>query len=69
MTTLLSRLFIKDRNNVGSPKVRGAYGMLFGAVGIFLNVLLFGFKLAAGLISGSIAITADALNNIADSGS
>ena len=69
MTSLLSRLFIKDRNNTSSPKVRGAYGMLFGAVGIFLNILLFGFKLAAGLISGSIAITADALNNIADSGS
>ena len=69
MTSLLSRLFIKDRNNTSSPKVRGAYGILFGAVGIFLNILLFGFKLAAGLISGSIAITADALNNIADSGS
>lgn len=69
MTTLLSRLFIKDRNNVASPKVRGAYGILFGAVGIFLNLLLFGFKLAAGMISGSIAITADALNNIADGGS
>ena len=69
MTALLSRLFIKDRDNVASPSVRGAYGMLFGAVGIFLNIILFGFKLAAGLISGSIAITADALNNIADSGS
>ena len=69
MTDLLSRLFIKDRKNTASPKVRGAYGMLFGAVGIFLNIILFGFKLAAGLISGSIAITADALNNIADSGS
>ena len=69
MTSLLSRIFIKDRDNTSSPKVRGAYGMLFGAVGIFLNILLFGFKLAAGLISGSIAITADALNNISDSGS
>ncbi|MBQ6552134.1 MAG: cation transporter [Clostridia bacterium] len=69
MTALLSRLFIKDRKNVTSPNVRGAYGMLFGAVGIFLNIILFGFKLAAGMISGSIAITADALNNIADSGS
>ena len=41
MTTLLSRLFIKDRENFSSPKVRGAYGMLFGAVGIFLNVILY----------------------------
>lgn len=69
MTSLLSRLFIKDRKNTSSPKVRGAYGMLFGAVGIVLNIILFGIKLAAGLISGSIAITADALNNIADGGS
>lgn len=50
------------------PKVRQAYGVLCGAVGIFLNVLLFAGKFLAGLLSGSIAITADAFNNLSDAG-
>lgn len=69
MTNLLARIFIKDRKNTSSPNVRSAYGMLFGATGIILNFILFAVKLFAGIISGSIAITADAFNNIADSGS
>ena len=69
MVTLLSKIFIKDRENVSSSAVRQAYGMLCGAVGIALNLLLFGGKFAAGLISGSIAITADAFNNLSDAGS
>lgn len=69
MITLLTRLFIKDRENIKNPAVRQAYGVLCGTVGIALNLLLFGGKFAAGLISGSIAIMADAFNNLSDAGS
>lgn len=69
MITLLSKLFIKDREDIKNPKVRQAYGMLCGAVGIFLNLCLFTGKFIAGLISNSIAITADAFNNLSDAGS
>ncbi len=69
MVTLLSNLFIKDHKNYSSPKVRTCYGILCGAFGIFLNILLFAGKLTAGLLSGSIAIIADAVNNLSDAGS
>ena len=69
MIQLLSRLFIKDHKNTALPGVRQAYGILSGAVGIFLNSILFAGKLAAGMLSGSIAITADAFNNLSDAGS
>ena len=69
MITLLSSLFIKDHKNYTSPRVRQAYGMLCGAVGIGLNILLFLGKWLAGTLSGSIAITADAFNNLSDAGS
>lgn len=69
MITLLSKLFIKDRENIRDQAVRQAYGILCGGVGIALNLLLFGGKLAAGLISGSIAIMADAFNNLSDAAS
>jgi cation diffusion facilitator family transporter len=69
MISLLSRIFIKDRRNTESAAVRKAYGMLCGAVGILLNVLLFSGKFLAGTVSGSIAITADAFNNLSDAGS
>ena len=69
MIALLSRLLIADRENTESPKVRKAYGVLCGAVGIFLNVVLFAGKLFAGTLSGSIAVTADAFNNLSDAGS
>ena len=69
MITLLERLFIRDRENTSSPQVRQAYGMLCGIVGITLNLLLSGMKFIAGLLSGSIAITADAFNNLSDAGS
>lgn len=69
MITLLSRLFIKDNENTQSPHVRKAYGVLCGSVGIFLNICLFAGKFFAGMVSGSIAITADALNNLSDAGS
>ena len=69
MITFLASLFIKDRRNYDSPAVRQAYGVLSGAVGIGLNILLFLGKWIAGTLSGSIAITADALNNLSDAGS
>lgn len=69
MITLLSGLFIKNREDIKDQKVRQAYGVLCGAVGIFLNLCLFTGKFLAGLISNSIAITADAFNNLSDAGS
>ena len=69
MITFLASLFIKDSRNYEAPAVRQAYGVLSGAVGIGLNILLFIGKWLAGMISGSIAITADAFNNLSDAGS
>ena len=69
MVGLLIRQFIKDRENVSDPEVRRRYGEVCGGYGIGINLLLFLGKLAAGLFSGSIAITADAFNNLSDAGS
>lgn len=69
MITFLTKLFIKDADNVTSPEVRGKYGSLCGALGIFLNVILFFGKLFAGILTGSVAIVADAANNLTDAGS
>ena len=68
MSRLLIRLFIKDYQNTGSVQVRARYGILSGAVGIVLNVLLSAVKLIIGTMAHSIAITADALNNLSDAG-
>ena len=67
MISLLARIFLKP----GRPEaeLRKAYGILCGAVGIGFNILLFLGKFFAGTISGSIAITADAFNNLSDAGS
>jgi cation diffusion facilitator family transporter len=64
MTKLLLRIFIKDPAD--SARGRAAIGSLSGTVGIFCNVLLFVLKLTAGILSGSVSITADALNNLSD---
>lgn len=69
MITLLSKILIKNREDGKSPSVRQAYGMLCGGVGIFLNLCLFAGKFLAGLLSHSIAIKADAFNNLSDAGS
>lgn len=69
MVSLLARWWIKDYKNVTQPKVRQAYGILCGGVGIVLNILLFAGKILAGVLSGSIAITTDAFNNLSDAGS
>lgn len=64
MISFLAKIFVKDEKNS-----RGIYGVICGAVGIFFNIFLFIIKFIAGTISGSIAITADAFNNLSDSGS
>lgn len=69
MFHLLSKLFIKNYEDYTDPNVRQSYGILAGAVGILLNFLLFAAKALAGLLSRSIAITADAFNNLSDAGS
>ena len=69
MIELLARWFIPHRDNAADGAVRRAYGTLCGAVGIGLNVLLFIGKFFAGQLSGSIAVTADAFNNLSDAGS
>ncbi len=66
MTDLLLRLFVADHQNTDHPQVRSSIGRLSGAVGIGCNLLLFLGKLLAGALSGSVSITADALNNLSD---
>lgn len=69
MTNLLIRIFVKDRNNLQNPVVRNNYAMLASIVGIVVNVLLFTGKLSVGIIAMSVAIIADAFNNLSDAGS
>ena len=69
MIKLLSNIFIKNRPWSDEGSMRRAYGMLCSVIGICLNILLFAGKYLAGVISGSIAITADAFNNLSDAGS
>ena len=69
MIRVLARLLIKDYQNTEDERVRRSYGMLCSVVGIVLNLLLFAGKYAAGVLSASIAITADAFNNLSDAGS
>ncbi len=69
MLKLLIRLFIKNSDDVSNPAVRRAYGTLCSLYGVFLNVLLFAGKYFAGVLTGSVAIVADAFNNLSDAGS
>lgn len=69
MTNFLVNKFIKDSTNIESTEVRTRYGMLASVVGIFCNVLLFSVKLTIGLILSSLAVTADAFNNLSDAAS
>jgi cation diffusion facilitator family transporter len=69
MTNLLIKSFIKNPENTGDERVRAKYGGLASVTGIILNALLFLAKLALGLLTASMAIMADAFNNIADAGS
>lgn len=69
MTTFLIKLFIKDYEHTADPAVRERYGKLAGIVGIISNGLLCTMKILVGLFSGSIAIVADGINNLADASS
>ncbi len=68
MVTILAKLFIKEQGKK-EDQVRKSYGTLCSILGIFLNVFLFAGKYIAGFLSGSIAIMADAFNNLSDAGS
>ncbi len=67
MTKLLLRLFVKDSGDTENPEVRRSCGKFAGIVGILTNFFLFVLKIVAGTVSHSIAITADAVNNLSDS--
>ena len=69
MTDLLLRLFVKNRHDTASPAVRASIGSLAGIVGIVANLLLFAGKLLVGTLTGSVSITADAMNNLSDASS
>ena len=69
MTDLLIKLFVKGYKNPNEAPVRERYGVFSSIVGIITNLILSCIKLIAGILSFSIAITADALNNLSDAGS
>lgn len=66
MNTLFKKLFIKNYKDVTNPVVRTAYGVVAGIVGIVANIILFALKLFVGILSGSVAVIADAINNMSD---
>lgn len=69
MISLLAKIFIKNHSEYKDSSVRQKYGILCGGVGIFLNLILFTFKLIFGTITASVAIVADAFNNLSDAAS
>ena len=69
MTEFLVRRFVKNYQNTEDLRVRTSYGVLSSCVGIFCNVLLFAVKLAIGFLMNSLAIMADAFNNLSDAAS
>lgn len=69
MISLLAKVFIENSHDTENPEVRERYGILCGIVGIFFNLLLFVSKLVIGLVAHSVAVTADAFNNLGDIGS
>lgn len=66
MTGFLIHRFVKDAENTASSEVRECYGVLAGVVGIVCNLFLFGLKLTIGVLTRSISIMADAVNNLSD---
>ena len=69
LSDALCRRFVPNNDRTDDPKVRLAYGRLAGIVGIVCNLLLCGLKLLAGVLAGSLAMVADAFNNLSDAGS
>ncbi|MBN4049397.1 cation diffusion facilitator family transporter, partial [bacterium AH-315-N14] len=66
LSKFLISKFVKDYANINNKKVRDAYGYLGGLVGIIVNLMLFITKLIIGVLLNSIAVTADAFNNLSD---
>ena len=66
---VIEKIFIKDHNNLKDEKVRTSYGILAGIFGVLTNILLFTIKVIFGILSASISIIADAINNLSDSAS
>lgn len=66
MTNWLLRTFVRNSDQLEDSRVRAAVGQLAGIVGILCNLILFSGKLAVGLLTGSVSITADAMNNLSD---
>lgn len=69
MTDLILRIFVRDHKNTEDPAVRDKCGRVAGAVGIVTNFLLFLMKIIIGTVFHSVSVTADAVNNLTDSGS
>lgn len=69
MTDLILRIFVRDHKNTEDPAVRDKCGRVAGAVGIITNFLLFLMKIIVGTVFHSVSVTADAVNNLTDSGS
>ncbi len=69
MIQFLVRRFVKNHEDTENPDVRTAYGILSSVVGIFCNVLLFGVKMTIGTLMRSMAVMADAFNNLSDAAS
>ncbi|MDD3886527.1 MAG: cation diffusion facilitator family transporter [Victivallaceae bacterium] len=69
LTGLLIKGFVREPDKTSDPLVRRRYGELAGGVGVFCNIGLFMVKLAVGIVTGSIAVMADAFNNLSDAGS
>ncbi len=69
MTDFILKIFVKDYKNTDRPEVRRACGSVVAIIGIVTNLLLAALKLFAGILSGAISITADAVNNLSDAGS
>lgn len=69
MIKWLVKTFIKNADDTRNPKIREAYGVFSGVVGIFCNVCLFFLKFISGIITGAVSVSADAFNNLSDAGS
>ena len=69
MTDFILRLFVKEYDNKSNSAVRARCGSAVAIIGIIVNLFLAAFKLVAGILSGAISITADAVNNLSDAGS
>ena len=69
MFRFLTKIFIKDYDNVSDPRVREKYGRLSGIVGLILNALLCASKIIVGTLTGAISVVSDGINNLSDGAS